>query len=541
MFRRSFAVLLLIAVATAANTSAVPATAVPASAVLAAVAAGAKTLRIATAFDPNSLDPHAQALLYHTRIVSQIYESLVSRDQKFALEPQLATSWQQLSPALWRFKLRPNVVFHDNTPFAADDAIFSLLRARAPTSQREFQLRGLATVRKVDNLTIDCELSAPDAVFPDKLLLVAMMSKAWSEHHGVERPQDYNGKQETYAVRNANGTGPFMLVSYEPDVKTVLDANPKWWGRATMSGNVDRVEYSVIKADATRLAALASGQVDLVLDPPFQDVARLQQDPKVHLVQVIGMGTQYLTFDQSRDELLNSDVKGRNPFKDLRVRRAVAQAIDVDLIVTKVLRGQAGSTGSLFSPLVTGYVPELDKHLAFDPAAARAALKEAGYPDGFAVTLDCVNVTFREQVCQAAAAMLTQVGIRTQLQSSPSPLFFPKLSQANTSFVEFGWTPQADPFPSLLGLLHTYGAHGAGIFNPGRYSNPKLDQLIDAIGVEPDLAKRTAMTGDALRLIAADMPFIPLYRLKLTWAMRTGVTVVQWPNDVLELRWVHVD
>ncbi len=531
MFRRRFAGLLLLAIAAVAG----------ASAVLAAVAANGKTLRIATAFDPNSLDPHAQALLYHTRIVSQIYESLVHRDQQFALEPQLATSWQQLSPTRWRFKLRPNVVFHDGAPFTADDAVFSLLRARAPTSQREFQLRGVAAVRKVDNLTVECELSAPDTVFTDKLIYVAMMSKAWAQRHAVEQPQDYNGKQETFAVRNANGTGPFMLVSYESDVRTVLDANPKWWGRATMSGNVDRVEYSVIKADATRLAALASGQVDLVLDPPFQDVARLQQDPKVHLVQVIAIGTQYLTFDQSRDELLNSDVKGRNPFKDLRVRHAVAQAIDVDLIVNKVLRGQANSTGSFFSPLVTGYVAELDKHLPFDPAAARAALKEAGYPDGFSVTLDCVNVTFREQVCQAAAAMLTRVGIRAQLQSSPSPLFFPKLSQANTSFVEFGWAPGTDPFPSLMAVVHSYGSHGAGTFNAGRYSNAKLDQLIEDIGVEPDLARRSAMTGDALRLIATEMPFIPLYRLKLTWAMRTGVNVIQWPNDVLELRWAHMD
>src|SRR5258706_9575914 len=271
MFRRSFAMLFALAIAAGA------------SALLAAAADSAKMLRIATAFDPNSLDPHSQALLYHTRIVSQIYESLITRDQKFLLEPQLATSWQQLSPALWRFKLRPNVVFHDGTPFTADDAIFSLRRAREPTSQREFQLRGLVAVRKVDSVTIDCELSAPDAVFPDKLLLVAMMSKSWSEQHGVEKPQDYNGKQETYAVRNANGTGPFLLVSYEQDVKVVLAANPKWWGRAAMSGNVDRVEYSVIKADATRLAALASGQVDLVLDPTFQDVSRLQHDPKLHL------------------------------------------------------------------------------------------------------------------------------------------------------------------------------------------------------------------------------------------------------------------
>jgi peptide/nickel transport system substrate-binding protein len=343
-------------------------------------------------------------------------------------------------------------------------------------------------------------------------------------------------------VRNANGTGPFMLERYEADKETRLQANPGWWGKgAKDAGNLKQATYIVIQADATRLAALASGQVDFVIDPPFQDVARLKQDPQLRFTEVADIGTQYLTFDQARDTLQFADVPGgRNPFKDLRVRRAIAQAIDVNLIIQKVLRGQATATGSFISPPVDGYVPALDQRLPYDQAAARKLLAEAGYANGFSVTLDCVNVKFRESACQAISAMLTQVGIRTQLQSMPGATFFPKLSQATTSFVEYGWTSAPDPWATFNALFRTYDGGGSGAFNAGRYSNPNLDRLIDSIRVEPDLTTRRAIIGDSLRVLHADLPYIPLYRRKLTSAMQKNVTAVPWPNDVLELRWVRI-
>ncbi len=515
---------------------------------LAAAPLAAKTLRYVSAFDPNSLDPHSLALLYQTRVVSQIYEGLVDRDREFRLEPSLATSWESLDGAKrWRFKLRPEVKFHDGAPFTADDAVFSIERALARTSQRANQLRGVTGVKKVDALTIDVELAAPDAVLPEQLWQVAMMSRAWAQQHNVLAPQDYNARQETYAVRHANGTGPFMLKSYEQDRRTVLVANPDWWGRGGKdAGNVTEAIYTVIQSDATRLAALASGEADFVIDPPFQDVARLREDRRLSSLQITDIGTQYLGFDQARDELLNSDVlnsdkKGRNPFRDLRVRQAIYQAIDIDAIVAKVLRGLALPTGSFVSKLVDGHVPELDRRLPHDPARARALLKEAGYPDGFGVTLDCVNVTYRAAVCQAIAAMLAQIGIRVTFQPSPSATFFPKLTQATTSFFEFGWSPGTDAWAMLNNVVRSYDGVASGAFNGGRYSNPKLDALIDAIRVEPDLGKRRRLVGDALRLMADDLPLIPLYRRRLTWVMRPNIHAVPWPNDVLELRWVRID
>jgi peptide/nickel transport system substrate-binding protein len=504
---------------------------------LAALPLAAKTLRFASGFDPQSLDPHGLALQYQTRVVSQIYESLVFRDRNFAMEPALAVSWQQLEPKRWRFKLRPGVKFHDGAPFTADDVVFSIGRALHKNSQRSFQLRGVLEVRKVDELTVDFLLAAPDAVLPEKLIYVGMMSKAWCTTHSVMEPQNYNARQETYAVRNANGTGPYQLKSYESDARTVVVANPRWWGKR---GNVDEAVYVVIQSDATRLAALVSGQVDFVIDPPFQDIARLKQEGRFKLAEMPDIGMQYLGFDQSRDELQFGDAKGRNPFKDLRVRRAVYQAIDIDAIIAKVLRGQATATGSYVSRLIDGYVPELERRLPYDPAAARSLLKEAGYADGFGVTLDCVNATFRAAVCQAIAGMLAQVGIRTTFQPWPTATFFPKLTQATTSFFEFGWSPGTDPWPILNAIVRSHGAEGAGTFNGGRYSNPRLDQMIDAMRVEPDIARRRELVGDALRVMHSDLPLIPLYRRTLTWVMRPDISVAQWPNDILELRFVQI-
>ena len=501
----------------------------------------AAPLRIASGFDPQTMDPHALALLYHNRIWTQVYDSLVGRDEQFRLEPALALAWQATNATTWRFKLRPGVSFHDGSPFTADDVVFSIERALGPTSQRAFQLKGVTGARKVDALTVDVNLATPDAVLPEKFVGLAIMSKAWCVKNGVERAQDFNGKQETFAVRNANGTGPFRLERYEPDVRTLLKANPAWWGKADKrNGNLDEVSFVSVRQDATRLAALASGEIDLVLDPPFQDVERLKTDKQLTVLQIADLGQQYFTFDQWRDELEGSDVKGRNPFKDLRVRRAVYHAINIDLIAQKVLRGQATPTGAFLSPRVDGSLPELDKRLPYDPARAKALLAEAGYPNGFSVTLDCVNIAYRENVCQAATAMLTQVGIRTTLRASATNQFFPRLSQGTSAFIEFGWTPTTDAWATLNALFHTWSKDGFGTFNAGRYSNPQLDVLIDNIRVEPDLTKRRAMTGVALRLIGDDLPYVPLYRRTLSWAMAKKVTAVQWPNDIAELRWVRV-
>jgi len=185
-------------------------------------------------------------------------------------------------------------------------------------------------------------------------------------------------------------------------------------------------------------------------------------------------------------------------------------------------------------------VPEHGRRLPHDPRAGRALRKEAGCPCGFCIPIDCVNVPFRAAVCQAIAGMLSQVGIRATMQTWPTATFFPKITQATTSFFEFGWSPLTDAWPTLNAIVHSFGTDGAGTFNGGRYSNPRLDRLIEAIRVEPDAARRRQIVGDVLRAMNSDLPLIPLYRRTLTWVMRPNIGVAQWPNDVLELRFVDI-
>lgn len=519
--------------------------AVLALAALALPAARAASLRVATAFDPQTMDPHSLALQYHTRVVFQIYEPLVGRDQHYKLVPVLATGWTQVDPRTWRFKLRPGVRFHDGSPFTAEDAVFSFERALAPPSQRQFVLKGIRQVRAVDPLTLEVALATPDATLPQKIVLVAMMSKRWSQAHHVERAQDYNARQETFAVRNANGTGAYQLERYEPDVRTTLKAFPQWWNRAGGgNGNVDAASFVTIRSDATRLAALHSGEVDIVLDPPYQDVERLRHDPDVAVTQVSDLSTDYLAFDQASAALPGvapgADGKPRNPFKDLRVRRAVYQAINVDLVIQKVLKGLAMPTAEMLAP-EAGSAPATAQRPRYDPVRARDLLREAGYPDGFDLRMDCVNVAFREHVCQAIAAMLTQVGIRTTLHTSPGTQFFPMITQAKVSLAEFGFTGTTeDAWQSLNGLLHTWDADGGGTFNGGRYSNPRLDALIDAIRTELDAGKRQAMVAQAMRLAEDDVAYVPLYHRTISWVMQKKVQVVMLPDDTIPVRWAVV-
>jgi len=513
---------------------------------LASSLAAAVPLHIATAFDPQTMDPHSLALQYHTRVVFQIYESLVGRDQNYRLVPVLATSWSQPDPLTWRFKLRPDVHFHDGSLFTAADAVFSFERALAPPSQRQFVLKGVKSVRMVDPLTIDIQLAAPDAMLPQKLVLVAMMSKRWAQAHHVERAQDFNARQETWAVRNANGTGAYRLDRYEPDVRTTLKAFPQWWNRRNAdNGNVDEVSFLTIRSDATRLAALHSGEIDVVLDPPYQDVEQLRHDPGLAVTQVADISTDYLALDQASAALPGvspgPDGKPRNPFKDLRVRRAVYQAINVDLIIQKVLKGQATPTAELLAPEFGTPDPADSPRPRFDPVRARALLREAGYPDGFDLTLDCVNAALREHVCQAMAAMLTQVGMRTTLHTSPSTQFFPMITQGKVSLAEFGFTGSTDDaWQGLNGLLHTWDGDGGGTFNASRYSNARLDALIDALRAEPDANRRRTLVATALKLAADDVAYVPLYRRTLNWVMQKNVHVVMLPDDTLPVRWVSV-
>ena len=505
--------------------------------------AGAKTLRWSSQGDILTMDPHAQNEGLNNSVSDHIYEPLVTRGKDLRIEPCLATAWKPVGPAAMRFTLRKDVKFHDGTPLTAEDVVFSIERALAPTSNFSPYMQGITGAKKVDDSTVEITTRGPNPVLLPQLTEVRIMSKAWSTKHNVTKPQDYKNKEETYASRNANGTGPYVLKSREADVKTVLVLNSNWWGK--MEGNVNEIVYQPIKQDGTRVAALLSGEVDFVLDPPPQDIPRLRKEAKVKVMDGNENRTVFFGMDQHRPELLYSNVKGKNPFKDKRVREAVLLSIDTQAIKTQVMRGLSVPTGIMFAPQVQGYPKDLDKPVKVDREKAKKLLAEAGYPQGFEVTLDCPNNRYvaDEKICVAAAAMLAQVGIKVKVNAQPRTLWSPKIQKMDTSFYMLGWgVPTFDSQYALQSLLRTHVEKSAdGDYNLGRYSNPKVDALIDRLKTETDPKKRADLAREITQIHRDDVGHIPLHHQVIPWAMRSNVTVVHRADNRVTVRWVRVD
>jgi len=504
-------------------------------------AADAKTLRWSSQGDILTMDPHSQNEGLNNSVSDHIYEPLVTRGKDLKIEPCLAVSWKAENPTTMRFKLRPNVKYHDGAAFTADDVVFSIERALAPTSNFSPYMQGITGAKKVDELTVDIVTSGTNPVLIPQLSEVRIMSKAWATKHNVQKPLDFKNREETYAARNANGTGPYVLRSREPDVKTVLVLNSNWWGK--MEGNVNEIVYQPIKSEATRVAALMSGEIDFVLDPPVQDIPRLKEGGKIKVAEGNENRTIFFGFDQWRDELQYSSVKGKNPFKDQRVREAFQLAIDTNAIKTQVMRGLSFPTNVMFAPQSAGYDKSLDVVRKPDRARAKKLLAEAGYPQGFEVTLDCPNNRYinDEKICQAAAAMLAQIDIRVKLNAMPRATYFPKIQKHDTSFYMLGWgVPTFDSLYAVQSLLRTVGQGGDGNFNLGKYSNAKVDAAVDALKTETDAKKRAALTKEALAIHQADVGHIPLHHQVIPWAMRSGVSVVHRADNRLTVKWVKI-
>jgi peptide/nickel transport system substrate-binding protein len=515
-------------------------------AALAAGPAGAKAFRWASQGDFLTADPHAQNEGINNQINQQVYERLTVRDRKLAIVPSLATSWERVGATSWRFHLRKGVRFHDGSPFTADDVVFSFGRAQRPSSNFKTFAAAAGTMRKLDELTVEIATPGPTPILLEYVNTVLIMSRSWALKHGAGTPQDYKNAEETFASRNANGTGPFRLVSWEPEVKVVLRANPDWWGIAAgrFEGNVDEMVYRPIKSDATRMAALVSGEIDFVLDPPLQDIARLKTNPAVRILEGPENRVIFLAMDQQRDELRYSDVKGRNPLKDLRVRQALYQAIDVEAIRAQVMRGMSRPTGAMV-PAAAWSFPSLEPRvLPYDPAQARKRLAEAGYPGGLELGLLCPNNRYvnDERICTAIAAMWAKVGVRASLVLQPRAQFFQRVDQFDLSVHLYGWGgAPTDAGLVLNPVLHSFDGKGKGDFNSGRFRDDELDRLIDASAVEMDAGKRSALLEQAMQRVRTNLYTLPLHRQMIPWAVRRGITVFHRPDNYVEITWVKVE
>ena len=505
-----------------------------------AFGAEAKTLRWASKGDVFTMDPHSQNNGLTNDMSDHIYEPLVTRGKTMAVEAALATAWTQINPTTMRFKLRDNVVFHDGAAFTADDVVFSIGRALEKTSDFSAYMQGIKEARKIDALTVDIITDGPTPTLLDQLTEVRLMNKAWALKFKVQRPQDYKNKEETYTARHANGTGPFALKTREPDVKTVLVANPRWWGK--LDPSITEVVYTPIKSDATRIAALISGEIDLVLDPPVQDLTKLRENKAIKILEGNENRTIFLNVDQGRDELLYG-TKGKNPFKDLRVRQAMLLAIDVNAINKTVMRGLSLPTMSLIAPQIRGYTKDIEQRPAPDLAKAKQLMTAAGFANGFDVTFDCPNDRYINdiQICTAITGMLAKIDIRAKLNAMPVTLYLPKLQKGDTSMYLLGWgVPTFDALYTLQSILRTHTNGSDGNWNFSGYSNPKVDAIIEKLKTETNFRKRAEFTREALLLDQADVGHIPLHHQVIPWAMRSNITVVHRADNRMHAKWAVI-
>jgi peptide/nickel transport system substrate-binding protein len=501
----------------------------------------AVTLRVADVGDVQSMDPHSLNETLQLSFTGNIYEGLVGRGKDMALVPSLATKWTQTAPTVWRFELRKGVKFHDGTPFTADDVVFSFKRGQSDGSDMKGYTSPIKEVRKVSDHAVDIETNAPFPILPDTLTSIYMMSKKWCEDNKAERPVDRRKGVENTASFKANGTGPYRLKERQPSTRTVIVRNFNYWDK--VDGNVDEVVFTPIGNDATRVAAMLSGEIDVMEPVPLQDVDRVKAGGNFTVLQGPELRTIFLGMDQKRDELLFSNVKGKNPFKDKRVRQAFYQAIDIEAIKSRVMRNAATPTAEMIGPGVRGFQPDMNKRLPYDVEASKKLLAEAGYPSGFEVGMNCPNDRYVNDaaICQAVAANLARVGVKVNLQAETKNTYFPKILRRDTSFYLLGWTPSTtDAHDAMYNLMASPTDKGQGQFNLGSYSNPKFDELTAKVQSETDLTKRNEEIREAFKIHQDDVGHIPLHQQALAWAMKKNVTLVQLPDNRMFFKWVTV-
>lgn len=509
--------------------------------VAASLGVAAQTVRIANQGDALSMDPHSLNESLQLSVTGNVYEGLLGRNKDLSLAPGLATSWTQTAPTVWRFELRKRVQFHDGTPFTADDVLFSFARTQVDGSDMKSYTNDVKEVRKISDHVVEIETKAPFPILPDVVTLVYIMSKKWSETNQATRPVDRRKGIENAASFRANGTGPYRLRERQPSVRTTFVRNGNYWGK--IDGNVQEVVFTPIGNDATRVAALLSGEIDVMEPVPVQDIDRINAAPNTKALVAPELRTIFLGMDQKRDELLYSSVKGKNPFKDKRVRQAFYQALDIDGIKRTVMRGASNPTALMVGPGINGFNADQNKRLPYDEAGAKKLLAEAGYPNGFEVTMNCPNDRYVNdaRICQTVAANLSRIGVKINLAAETKGTYFPKILRRDTSFYLLGWTPGTyDSHNALNALMACVDDKGAGQFNLGSYCNPKVDQLTKAIQSETDKAKRSAMIKEAFEVHAADIGHLPLHQQALAWGISKKVDLVQLADNFMPFKWISV-
>jgi peptide/nickel transport system substrate-binding protein len=510
---------------------------------LAVSPASGQVLRYANQGELKSLDPYTLKESTTIGHHSHVYEGLVTRDKNLKIVPALAESWETLDPLHWRFHLRKGVKFHNGDPFTADDVIFSAERVRAKGSNFLSNVPPDAKFAKVDDYTVDVTIDSPNPILNSQWDSWFIMDKKWCEEHDAVAPTPASATTPSYASLHENGTGPFTIESHQPGVKTVFKAFPGWWGKPEF--NIKEIDFTPIASEATRVAALLSGEVDVIEPVPLQDIQRVNSSGVATVLTAPEIRTIFLGMDQTRDELLYSNIKGKNPFKDIRVREAFYKAIDVEAIKTRVMRGMSTPSALMITPLLFPLAKEFTRP-KYDPDEAKKLLAAAGYPDGFEVTMDCPNDRYVNDaaICQAVVGMLARIGVKVDLLAQPKAQYFAKVLKPGgfkTSFYLLGWTPATSDSQNVLhdimGCRDDAKDPTRGEANLGGYCNKDMDALADKILVESDTAKRDQMIKQAFEMGIKDYGYIPLHQQPLAWGVSKKVKIWQRSDNEVLFYW----
>lgn len=505
------------------------------AALLVAATAAAEELRIGVASEPSSIDPHYQNVGSNEALRRHVFEALIGRDAKQRLIPELAQSWRAINETTWEFKLRKGVKFHDGFEFSARDFVYTVCRVpNVPNSPSPFVIytKGIEDIDVPDPHTVIIKTARPLPRLPLDLSFIGIISAPAAgvaedlefKKEGCTGIADWPSSDDFNSGKLAIGTGPYKLATFVKGERIELVRNPDYWGAAAAW---ERVVFKPIGDGATRVATLLAGEVDLIEDPPLGTLARLEQDPEIVVVQDLSDRVIYLGFDHFQEP--TPGVKGgKNPFKDIRVRQAVSKAIDRQAIAAWVMDGMAAPAAQLLPPGMFGHSPDLRAE-PYDPEGAKALLAEAGYGQGFELVLGTSNDRYAndEKVARAVAEMLTGVDIKTSVAAMPNSAFLPRRNNFEFSLYLSGWRSLTGEMSSpLRALVATRDKEkGLGSANRGRYSNPKLDALLEAAGRTIDDAARNNVLMQASRAVIKDYGILPLYFEMATWASRKGIAV----------------
>ncbi len=383
----------------------------------------------------------------------------------------------------------------------------------------------------------------PNPILPSNLTNLYMMDKGWTEENNSAKPAEFDDGEETFAVRNANGTGAYILESREPDTKTVLKANPNYWGKDEFPLAASEIIYTPIQNAATRVAALLSGEVDLIQDVPVQDLSRVASTDGLIVNNAPQNRTIFFGLNSGAADLENDNVDGKNPLADVRVRQAMSMAINRDAIQQVVMRGQSEPAGMIAPPFVNGWTAAMDGASSTDIEGAKSLMADAGYGDGFSIRLDCPNDRYinDEAICQAAVGMLGQIGVTVNLDAIPKAQHFPKITDGKTDFYMLGWGVPTYDSEYIFNFLVHGRESDIGTWNGTGFDNDDLDAKIKSLASNTDLESRNADIASIWQVVQDEALYIPIHHQVLNWGMGEGVGIEVDPEDQPKVKYITMN